>query len=114
MPDLFFSRALAAAAVIAAAACSTTMNYPTTVLRPAQDAPERFVRADASPITGTPGAATCFSPIVDPRSGARLTLVRSYQGSGDYSVAAGSYGTAAGELLRVDCASGQPAGVVRG
>lgn len=114
MTNAFLPRALAAAAVIAAAACSTTMNYPTAVLRPAQDAPERFVRADSSPITGTAGAATCFSPIVDPRSGARLTLTRSYQGSGDYSVPAGSYGTAAGELLRVGCASGQPVGVVRG
>jgi hypothetical protein len=104
----------AAIVLLGAAACNTTLNYPTAVLRPAQDAPERFVRADSSAISGNPGTAACTSPIVDPRSGAQLTMVRAYQGSGDYSVPAGSYGVAGGELLRVDCANGQPVGIVRG
>ena len=98
----------------AAAACNTIMSYPTAVSRPAQDAPERFVRADSSAITGTPGAAPCTSPIVDPRTGARLMMERAYHGNGDYSVPAGTYGVRSGELLRVDCANGQPIGIVRG
>jgi len=100
--------------VVLAAACNTVTSYPTAVSRPAQDAPERFVMTDSSAITGTPGAATCHSPIVDPRSGARLTMERAYHGNGDYSVPAGSYGVRAGELLRVDCANGQAIGIVRG
>jgi hypothetical protein len=101
-------------ALVATAACNTVMNYPTAVLRAAQDAPAQFVRADSSAISGTPGSAACTSPIVDPRNGARLTMMRAYQGNGDYSVPAGSYGVGTGELLRVDCANGQPIGVVRG
>lgn len=109
-------RSLAAAAlVLASGACgNTSLNYPTAVLRPAMDAPERFVREDSSPITGTPGSAMCHSPILDPRSGARLVMERAYQGSGDYSVPADRYGVGARELLRVDCATGQAVGVVRG
>jgi hypothetical protein len=104
----------AATGLLALAACNTTLNYPTAVLRPAHDAPERFVRADSSAISGTPGAAACTSPIVDPRTGARLTMVRSNQGNGDYAVTGASYGVGNGELLRVDCANGQPLGIVRG
>jgi len=113
-PSRSLVRPLAAAGVALLAACSTTVNYPTAVLRPAMDAPERFVREDSSPITGTPGTAPCTSPIVDPRSGARLTMERAYQGRGDYAVPAGRYGIGVGELLRIDCATGEPIGVVRG
>ena len=100
--------------LLLAGGCNTSLNYPTAVLRQAEGAPDRFVRADSSPITGTPGAAPCTSPIVDPRNGARLTMERAYQGNGDYSVPAGSYGVGTGELLRVDCATGAPIGIVRG
>jgi len=103
-----------ATGLIGAAACTTVMNYPTTVLRPAEGAPERFVRADRSPLAGAPGTATaCESPLVDPRTGAQLMMQRSYGGRGDYSVAAGAYGAGTGELLRVDCADGAPVGIVR-
>jgi hypothetical protein len=108
------SLALGALALLAAGGCNTVTNYPTTVLRPAQDAPERFVLEDSSAITGTPGAAPCRSPIVDPRTGARLMMERAYRGNGDYSVPGAAYGVRAGELLRVDCANGQPIGIVRG
>jgi hypothetical protein len=66
------------------------MNYPTTVLRPAEGAPERFVRADRSPLAGASGTAVaCESPLVDSRTGAQLMMQRSYAGRGDYSVPAG-------------------------
>ena len=101
------------ALVALAAACNVT-SYPTAVLRPAQDTPERFVLADSSAITGTPGAAACRSPLVDPRNGARLTMERADRGKGDYAVPSGSYGVRGRELLRVDCSNGQPVGIVRG
>jgi len=106
-------RAVAGASLAAAAACAVS-SYPTTVSRPAQDAPARFVRADSSAISGTPGSAACTSPIVDPRTSARLTMERATGGRGDYSAAAGAYGLRPGELLRVDCANGEPIGIVRG
>jgi len=112
--SLVRSCAAAGLALLAGACGNTSLNYPTAVLRPAMDAPERFVREDGSTITGTPGAAPCTSPIVDPRSGARLTMERAYQGSGDYTVPPGRYGIGTGELLRVDCATGLAVGVVRG
>ena len=100
--------------LITVAACNTLIAYPTVVARPAQDAPERFLRADSTPISGTPGSAICTSPILDPRTGARLTMVRAYRGSGDYSVPAATYGVGTRELLRVDCATGAPIGIVHG
>lgn len=108
-------RPAAAAALLLAIGCATMGgSFPTAVRRPAEDTPDRFVRADRSPIAGTPGAAACVSPIVDPRSGAQLTMARSSGGRGDYSVAAGRYGVGPGELLRIDCANGSPLGVVGG
>lgn len=101
-------------ALVTLAACGMVSSYPTTILRPAENAPERFTLADSSAVTGTPGAATCRSPLVDPRNGARLTMQRADRGRGDYSVPAGSYGVRGGELLRVDCSNGQPVGIVRG
>ena len=95
------------------AACNAVTIYPAAVLRLPENVPERFVLADSTAIRGTPGSAACRSPIVDPRNGARLTLQRSSQGNGDYAAPAGSYGTRAGELLRVDCATGQTIGIVR-
>ena len=96
-----------------AAACNSVTIYPGAVLRLPENVPERFVLADSSAITGTPGSAACRSPIVDPRNGTRLTLQRSSQGNGDYAAPVGNYGLHAGELLRVDCATGQTIGIVR-
>ena len=55
----------------------------------------------------------CRNPLVDPQDGTRLTLVRSSGGRGDYSVAAGRYNVGRRELLRVECATGRPVGIVR-
>jgi hypothetical protein len=100
--------------LLLAGACNTAVSYPTAISRPAQDAPEHFVLGDGSALNGTPGAATCSSPLRDPRGGDPITLERSYQGSGDYRVSGGRYGVGAGELLRVNCANGTALGIVRG
>jgi hypothetical protein len=105
---------LAPLTLVALAACGMVSSYPTTILRPAEDAPERFTLADSSALTGTAGVATCRSPLVDPRNGARLTMQRAFRGNGDYSVPAGSYGVRGGELLRIDCSNGQAVGIVSG
>lgn len=61
-------------------------------------------------------SGACRNPMVDPRDGTRLTLVQSQRGGsgqvGDYRVPEGRYGVGTGELLRLDCGSGRPVGVV--
>ena len=108
------STSLLVAAAALLAACNTATVYPTAVARAATDAPAAFTRENGSAVSGTAGAATCFSPLVDPRNQARITMVRASQGSGDYSAPSGAYGVGAGELLRIDCSNGRALGVVRG
>jgi hypothetical protein len=50
----------------------------------------------------------CHNPMVDPKDGTRLTLVRSSSGMGDYEAPEGRYGVGKGQLLRLDCANGRP------
>ena len=61
-------------------------------------------------------SGACRNPMVDPRDGTRLTLVQSQRGGsgqvGDYRVPEGRYGVGTRELLRLDCGSGRPVGVV--
>ena len=87
------------------------------IVRPSTDAPDRFAAGL------TPGGSSifpepddpCRNPLVDPRDGTPITLFRSVPGSGDYRVPAGRYGIAdpTRELLRIDCGTGKPVGIVR-
>ena len=94
-----------------AAACSSTPR----LLGPASDTPERFDVLDlASGNTHPmPADAACENPLVDPRDGMRLTLVRAAEGLGDYETPGPRYGLSRYELLRVDCATGVAVGRVR-
>lgn len=80
-----------------------------------RDLPDHFLvgtHTDAS--TSEPRAGeNCRNPMVDPRDGTRLTLVRSGQGRGDYDVPESRYGIGARQLLRLDCATGRVVGLVR-
>ena len=100
----------------ATAACATGRGAfpPESAVRPARDLPDRFVLtsgpapADSAQPTLQPiatGAAACQNPLIDPRDGGRLRLIRSQGGRGDYEVPAGRYGLAGDELLRIDCAT---------
>lgn len=99
-----------------AAAClsSSTFTPGPANLRMAQDPPAQFVTEDGGP----PPENSCRSPLIDPRDQTRLLLVRSgavgATHQGDYEVPAGRYGVRAGELLRVDCSTGQALGIVAG
>ena len=79
------------------------------VLRPGLEVPAAFVLAD-----GTTGEASpaCRTPLHDPVERAVLRLVRSGAGHGDYEVPDGKYGVQRGELLRLECGSGRPVGIV--
>jgi hypothetical protein len=91
----------------------------------------RFVPDPAFQGSGTPLASDrCLTHLIDPSRSVRLTLVRSVGGDakaaaegagvttsrhpqGDFATEPQSqYGLRAGELLRVDCATGQALGAV--
>lgn len=88
-------------------------GYP--VPRPAVDVPVHFlVGIHGGSETSEPGPdATCRNPLVDPRTGEKLTLVRSSDGRGDYDVLPGRYGVGTGEALQIECATGRPLEIVK-
>jgi hypothetical protein len=102
------------ALALTAAAC--TAHRPSSPPRAPVDAPDHFLvvvlDASGTETTSEPlGNPACRSPLQDP-DGARLTLERSSGGQGDYAVEEGRYGVRAGELLRVECATAKPLGIV--
>jgi hypothetical protein len=72
--------------------------------------PPGFSRLSATDtITGN----ACLSPMHDPRNGTEIRMVRAANGQADYKVPDGRYGVGAHELLRLDCNTGRPLGIVR-
>jgi hypothetical protein len=107
-------RVLAAAMILAASGgCATVKETlkttPDTIERPATGAPATFVRGDGLPNVNT----ACLTPMLDQRDNTTVELVRSRNGQGDYRVPAGKYGVGGNELLRIDCTTGVPKGIVR-
>ena len=92
--------------------CAASSFPADATARPVAGVPPLF--QDPGEDVGRPAAGPegCRSPLVDPRDGTRLKLVRSMGGRGDYEPEERRYGLSADELLRVDCASGRPVGAV--
>ena len=109
------TRVLTTALLLAVAACGSTSHADLTP-EPVVGLPERFL----GPGGGEAAGPACRSPLRDPNSTVVLTLIRSGRerervnvGWGDYAVSpAGSYGIGPDRLLRIECGSGRPAGVV--
>ena len=93
--------------------CGSTSGMRTlgTLDREAIDVPLRF----EFPKGAVRVANTCNSPLTDPRDGTQLIMQASYgeEGVGDYVVPSGKYGVKSGELLRVNCATGEVVGIVK-
>lgn len=88
--------------------CSSSRTGDVMV-RTAEDLPERFETP-----TGTSwGGNSCRNPIVDPVDGTELVLIQSQAGLGDYSVEDGKYGVGRGELLRINCTTGEVVGIIK-
>jgi hypothetical protein len=102
--------------LLAACALGTSGSFPASSdARIAMDVPVRF--EPASPAARLTPADTiagegCRNPMIDPRQGQRLTIVRSLGGEGDYRVPRGSYGVETGERLRIECNTGAVVGIV--
>ena len=87
-----------------------------TPVRAAQDLPARFEPPAAYPRISpadTIAGSACVSPMRDPRDGTELRMVRSSADLADYTVPTGRYGVASSELLRLDCNTGVPRGIVQ-
>lgn len=102
--------------LLASCALGRSGTFPSSAdARAASDVPFRF--EPDPPSTRIAPADTiagegCRNPMLDPRDGQRLTLVRSLGGEGDYRVPTGAYGVRPGELLRLDCNTGSVVGIV--
>lgn len=83
------------------------------IIRPGLDLPDHFlIDTDAEAMEPTDDG-TCHSPLVDPRDGTKLTMIRSANGMGDYAPPDGRYGVGTKELLRIECATGVAIGIVQ-
>lgn len=100
-------------------ACGTVEPWNQTP-RPASALPDQF-KPDSSFTLEAGSDSLCLVHLIDPRGEPRLLLVRStmHQVSpgisalGDYKVQPpGGYGVGDKQLLRVECGSGRPQGIV--
>lgn len=89
--------------------CKSTEDWSeNAVVRPADENPEISYAPGLEPESGD-----CRTPLIDANDGTELTMVRSYNGMGDYEVPTGKYGLKSGELLRIECETGEVIGIVR-
>jgi hypothetical protein len=98
-------------------ACARALDpFAASPLRAGDGLPARFEPPSAA-ARGAAGdtlrGGACFSPMRDPRDGTELRMVRARSPRADYEVPSGLYGVGAHELLRLDCTTGEPIGVVR-
>jgi len=116
-------RSVALPGALTLLACASPNPWAATP-SPAADLPAAFV-FDSSRPTPAAGGAACLTPLVDPGGGTKLSLVRSASPSnrsgygpaeavvGDYAVTPeGRYGVGPRQLLRLDCGTGKPLGIV--
>ena len=108
-------------ALVALAGCASSRgSMAGLVAADAKNLPDHFMIA----VTGIaqmeePKAGEgCRNPMVDPRNGTALNLMRSKNGTGDYQVLGqqyeldSTYGVDSRHLLRIDCATGKALGIV--
>ena len=125
MSSLLSRGGAAAAALLALLGCSSGRHDMTgPIVGVPVGMPDHFLVARTGlgqaedPKPGEP----CRNPLIDPRGKTILTLRRSADGKGDYwvgtlgdesqGVGGREYGITSRQLLRVDCATGKPLGIV--
>lgn len=113
---IFRFQTLVVASLMAAALAGCASQRTVSAVPEASSLPDHFlvgshqdarVREEPRPDDG------CRNPLVDPQDGSRLLLIRSTSNVGDYEVPEGRYGISRRDLLRVDCATGKPLGIIR-
>jgi hypothetical protein len=114
-----FAVALGAAAALVACA-SGRGSMAGGIVAEAKDLPDHFmvVVSGLAQREEPKAGEGCRNPMVDPRNGTELNLMRSKDGIGDYQVlgeqySVGSrYSVDSRHYLRVDCATGKALGIV--
>jgi hypothetical protein len=113
--------AVALGAVAALVACATGRgSMAGGIVAEAKDLPDHFmvVVSGLAQREEPKAGEGCRNPMVDPRNGTELNLMRSKDGIGDYQVlgeqySVGSrYSVDSRHYLRVDCATGKALGIV--
>jgi hypothetical protein len=92
--------------------CSVTRDIPDSRAVAALDTPDYFVPDSPDATKQLSPDESCRNPMFDPRDGSEVRLVRSSRGRGDYEVPNGRYGAGPDQLLRLECGTGRPIGVV--
>lgn len=90
--------------------CSSSSNSFTSeeVIRKAVDVPVSFQNPEMDEDN-----KVCRSPLTDPRTGEQITFLRASWPFADFEVPSGRYGVNSGELLRVNCKTGEAVGIVK-
>lgn len=102
--------------VVIVGCAATRLSGPSDrSLRAPSDLPDHFLvgEHDGGATSEPTPAMGCRNPMVDPRDGTRIKLVRSSSGHGDYEVSPGKYGVGENEILRIDCGTGRSIGIFR-
>lgn len=98
------------ALIMSSCGSSSSQRSMKPVIRTAIDIPASF---EAPPGT-TLGDNGCKGPLTDPRDGTAIIMLSAFnEGVGDYIVPTGKYGVSTGELLRINCRTGEVVGIVR-
>ncbi len=109
--------AIGALALALLTACGQTPDtFSVAPIRQGTGLPDHFeaviAPAQAAAADSLRARGSCFSPMRDPRDRTEIRMERAHTPRADYAVPAGQYGVAANELLRLDCNTGRPLGVV--
>lgn len=106
---LFDCAVISAFLLLTSCGAGGTRGVNGDVLRAGVDTPANF----RPPSGVTVDDDSCHSPMVDPRDGTSLRMVTASGGVGDYEVPNFKYGVNEGELLRLNCRTGEVIGVVK-
>ena len=117
-----FGAAVSLGAAAALVACASGGGSTAGgIVAEAKDLPDHFMASvsGVAQMEEPRAGEGCRNPLVDPRDGTQLNLMRSKDGIGDYQVlgeqySLGSrYGADSRHYLRVDCATGKALGFVQ-
>lgn len=99
---------LITAFVLASCGSSSNSFSSEEVIRKAVDTPVSFQNPEMDEDN-----QACRSPLTDPSTGEQFTFLRAAWPFADFEVPNGRYGVNSGELLRVNCKTGQAVGIVK-
>ncbi len=102
--------------LVLAACGQSNSSFPSPApLRAGTDLPAQFEPPTGFArltLTDTIAGNACLTPMHDPRNNTEIRMVRAANGLADYKVPDDRYGVGKHQLLRLDCNTGRPLGVV--